>query len=217
VFFIPRFQAIFKDFGGSLPLLTQLIVTASKLVTKYGVFVAAGLGLAFFFLRRWLQTGRGRRKWQQLILRIPVIGPLNARFAMTRFCRMLGTLQGAGVPLIHALRVARESIGNQTLTDAVTVAIERVKQGSPLAASLSDCEMLFPKSVLAMISVAEETGRLDKELVRVATVTDQDLDRQLRTAVALAEPLMLFVMAGFIGTIFVGMVIPIFSIQEYIK
>ena len=68
-----------------------------------------------------------------------------------------------------------------------------------------------------MISVAEETGRLDKELVRVATVTDQDLDRQLRTAVALAEPLMLFVMAGFIGTIFVGMVIPIFSIQEYIK
>ena len=217
VFFIPRFQAIFKDFGGSLPMLTQFIVAASKLVTKYGVFVAAGLGLAFFLLRRWLQTDRGRRKWQQLVLRIPVVGSLNARFAMTRFCRMLGTLQGAGVPLIQALRVSRESIGNQTLIDAVTVSIERVKQGSPLAASLSDCEILFPKSVLEMIAVAEETGRLDKELVRVATVTDQDLDRRLRTSVALAEPLLLFLIAGLIGLIFIGMVLPIFSIQEYIK
>jgi type II secretory pathway component PulF len=138
-------------------------------------------------------------------------------FAMARFCRMLGTLLGAGVPLINGLNVARKSIGNQILVDAVGESIERVKQGDQLAPSLSGCRELFSGSVLEMVSVAEESGRLDQELVRVANVTEGDLDRQLKTAVAFAEPLMLFFIAAFIGTIFIGMVIPIFTIQDYIK
>ena len=217
VFFIPRFQKIFAGFGAALPILTRVIVGASEVATKYGPFVAIGIVIAVLAARKWLRTEQGRRTWQRLVLRLPVIGPLVARFAMTRFCRMLGTLEGAGVPLINALRVARESIGNQTLVDAVTASIERVKKGDSLAVSLSDCPALFPESVIEMVAVAEETGRLDQELVRVASVTDGDLDRQLRTAVSLAEPLLLFLMAGFIGTIFVGMVIPIFAIQGYIK
>jgi type II secretory pathway component PulF len=217
VFFIPRFQKIFAGFGAALPVLTRCIVGASGLASKYGPFVAIGIVIAFILARKWLLTEQGRRAWQRLVLRLPVIGPLTARFAMTRFCRMLGTLVGSGVPLINALRVARESIGNQTLVDAVTASIDRVQRGDSLAVSLSDCPRLFPGSVLEMVSVAEETARLDQELVRLATVTDGDLDRQLKTAVALAEPLLLFLMAGFIGTIFVGMVIPIFAIQGYIK
>jgi type II secretory pathway component PulF len=152
-----------------------------------------------------------------MILRLPVIGPLVAQFAMARFCRMLGTLLGAGVPLINCLNVARRSIGNQVLVDAVSNSIERVKEGKPLGPSLGDCRSLFQGSVLEMISVAEESGKLDAELVRIANVTEGDLDRQLKTAVAMAEPLMLFLIAGFIGTIFVGMVIPIFSLQDHIK
>jgi type II secretory pathway component PulF len=217
LFFIPRFKLIFAGFGGTLPLLTRIIVRISEVVSKYGLFVVLGAAVAGFVIRQWLRSEQGRRAWEQFVLRLPVIGPLNARFAMTRFCRMLGTLVGSGVSLIHALRVARESIGNQTLVDAVSDSIERVKQGDGLAASLSDCRTLFPGSVIEMITVAEETGRLDQELVRIAAATDSDLDRQLRTAVSLAEPLLLFVMAGFIGTIFIGMVLPIFSLQEYIK
>ena len=113
--------------------------------------------------------------------------------------------------------MARESIGSQVLTDAVTHSIERVQQGESLAASLADCRTLFPPSVIEMISVGEETGKLDKELVRLAESTDSELDRRLRMAVSLAEPLLLFAIAGFIGTIFIGMVLPIFSIQDYIK
>jgi type II secretory pathway component PulF len=217
VFFIPRFQKIFAGFGGALPLLTRCIVAASQVATRYGPFVAVGIGVAFVLTRKWLKSDQGRRTWQRWILRLPLVGSLVARFAMTRFCRMFGTLVGSGVPLIDALRVARESIGNQTLVDTVTASIDRVKRGESLATSLSDCPKLFPGSVLEMISVGEETGRLDQELVRLATVTDGDLDRQLKTAVALAEPMLLFLMAGFIGTIFVGMVIPIFAIQGYIK
>ena len=136
---------------------------------------------------------------------------------MARFCRMLGTLLGAGVPLIACLNVARRSIGNQILVDAVANSIDRVKEGKSLGPSLGDCRVLFSGSTLEMISVAEESGKLDAELVRIADVTEGDLDRQLKTAVAMAEPLMLFVIAAFIGTIFIGMVIPIFTLQEHIK
>lgn len=217
VFFIPRFQGIFAGFGAKLPLLTQMIVSTSDVLRNYGLFVAAGLLVAGFLFRNWLVSPVGRRAWEGAILRLPVLGPLVAQFAMARFCRMLGTLLGAGVSLISALNVARRSIGNQILVDAVANSIDRVKEGTPLGPSLAECRTLFSGSVLEMISVAEESARLDRELVRIADVTEGDLDRQLRTAVALAEPLMLFAIAGFIGTIFIGMVIPIFTLQDYIK
>tara|TARA_B100000949_G_scaffold68448_1_gene60757 strand:- start:172 stop:564 length:393 start_codon:yes stop_codon:yes gene_type:complete len=130
---------------------------------------------------------------------------------------MLGTLIGAGVPLIAALKVARESIGNQTLADAVSQSIEDVQNGSPLSLSLSGCRELFPPSIIEMISVAEESGRLDKELVRQAITSESELERHLRMAVALLEPLLLFVMAAFIGTVVIGMLLPIFNLQEMIR
>ena len=217
VFFIPRFKVIFSGFGAQLPLLTQIIVKASEITTQYGLFVLLGAAVVVALARKAMKSEQGRRVSQRIVLRAPVVGPLLARFAMTRFCRMLGTLVGAGVPLIAALTVARKSIGNQILVDAVTSGIDRVRQGETLAASLADCKELFPASVIEMIAVAEETGRLDSELVRLASEADVEMDRQMRTALALAEPLMLFCTAGFIGTIFVGMVVPIFSLQDYIK
>jgi type II secretory pathway component PulF len=181
------------------------------------LFVAVGLITAGFLVRGWFASEKGRRVWEGIVLRAPVVGPLVSQFAMARFCRMLGTLLGAGVPLVQALNVARKSIGNQILVDAVSTSIERVQEGERLGQSLAECRGLFPSSVLEMISVAEESGRLDTELVRVANVTEGDLDRQLKTAVAFAEPLMLFLIAGFIGTIFIGMLLPIFTLQQYIK
>jgi type II secretory pathway component PulF len=216
-FFIPKFQALFKNLGAALPLPTQIVLAISHGVRSYGVFVAVGLVLLGYGVHVWVMSEKGRRMWEGLILRVPIIGPLVAQFAMARFCRMLGTLLGAGVPLVQGLTVARKSIGNQILVDAVSDSIERVQQGGQLGASLANCRALFPGSVLEMVSIAEESGRLDAELVRIATVTEGDLDRELKTAVAFAEPLMLFFIAGFIGTIFISMVLPIFTMQEHIK
>jgi type II secretory pathway component PulF len=217
VFFIPRFQSIFAGFGGQLPFLTQMIVGVSEALRSYGLIILLGAVVIGYMIRSWVVSPVGRRAWEGLILRAPAVGSLVAQFAMARFCRMLGTLLGAGVPLINGLNVARRSIGNQILVDAVSNSIERVKEGKPLGTSLAECRTLFPGSVMEMISVAEESGRLDQELVRIANVTEGDLDRRLKTAVAMAEPLMLFFIAGFIGTIFIGMVIPIFTLQDYIK
>ena len=217
VFFIPRFQLIFKSFNADLPLLTQLIVQTSQAVRDYGLYVGGAALVAVFSLRSWFKSASGHRAWEGLVLRLPVVGPLLAQFAMARFTRMLGTLLGAGVPLISALNVARRSIGNQILVDAVSESIDRVKEGKALGTSLAKNHTLFPSAVIEMISVAEESGRLDAELVRIANVTEVDLDRELKTAVSFAEPLMLFLIAGFIGTIFISMVLPIFTLQEHIK
>lgn len=217
VYFIPRFQTLFSGFGAKLPLLTQIIVGVSDVVRSYGLLVAVVIVIAILLARAWIVSPVGRRSWESVILRTPVIGNLVAQFAMSRFCRMLGTLLGAGVPLINGLNVARRSIGNQILVDAVSNSIERVKEGKALGTSLGECRALFPGSVLEMISVAEESGKLDAELVRIANVTEGDLDRQLKTAVAMTEPLMLFLIAAFIGTIFIGMVVPIFTLQDHIR
>jgi len=216
-FFVPRFQTMFAGFGGQLPLLTRIIVGVSYWIRHYGLFIAIGLVVLGFVVRNWFMSERGRRAWEGFILHVPALGPLLSQFAMARFCRMLGTLLNAGVPLVQALGVARRSIGNQILVDAVSNSIDRVKEGAQLGASLADCKTLFPSSVLEMVSVGEESGKLDQELVRIAAVTEGDLDRNLKTAVAFLEPLMLFFIAAFIGTIFIGMIYPIFAMQDYIK
>ena len=217
-FFIPRFQGIFKGFGATLPMATQIVIGASNVVRGYGAVCRGGLGDCRLRAPDVVHVGeRPARHGKGLVLKAPVVGPLVAEFAMARFCRMLGTLLGAGVPLVQGLSVARKSIGNQILVDAVSQSIERVQQGGQLGASLAESHGLFPSSVVEMISVAEESGRLDQELVRIANVTEGDLDRELKTAVALMEPMMLFFIAAFIGTIFISMVLPIFTLQDYIK
>jgi type II secretory pathway component PulF len=217
VFFIPKFMPVFKGLGGNLPLITQVIIAVSEVLRNYGFFILVGVVVAVLSFRTWAASAAGRRQWEGLILKLPIIGALLSQFAMARFCRMLGTLLGAGVPLINGLNVARRSLGNQILVDAVSNAIEAVKEGKSLGPSLSDCRALFSGPALEMISVAEESGRLDHELVRIAADTEVDLDRNLKTAVALLEPLMLFLIAGFVGVIFIGMLLPVFELQQQIK
>ena len=217
VFFIPRFQKLFEGFHATLPMITQVIIAVSHAIRSYGIFVAIAIAAAIYLGRSWLTNETNRRKWETVLLRLPVIGPLAAQLAMARFCRMLGTLLGAGVPLMNGLKVAQRSLGYQTLIDLIADSTERVSKGESLASALADSRTLFSGSTLEMISVAEESGRLANELVRLAGTTETTLDRQLKTAVSLAEPLMLFFIAAVIGVIFVGMVIPIFALQDYIK
>lgn len=216
-YFIPKFSEIFADFGENLPALTRAVVGVSRAVTQYGLLLAAGAVTAVILVRRTLSSPAGRMAVERAILHVPVLGRVLARFALVRFCRMLGTLLGAGVPLLASLRVAREAIGNQNLSEAVGAAIEQVQQGKPLARSLAADARLFPASVVEMIAVAEESGRMDTELNRLAGVYESELDRQLRMLVALAEPALLFVMAAIVGTIVIGMLLPVFTLQEFIR
>lgn len=216
-YFIPRFQGIFDEFGAALPLLTRVIVAASRAVSDYGlVLLGAGVAIALA-VWRWRSSEAGRQQIERLTLSLPGVGTVAARFALVRFCRMLGTLLGAGVPLVSALRTARDALGNRTLHETVNHAIERVQAGEPLASSLAQCPRLFPPSVVEMIAVAEQTSRLDTELTRLAVAYEADLDRRLRMLVSVVEPLLLMVMAAVVGAIVVGMLLPVFTLQDLIQ
>ncbi len=214
VFFIPRFSSMFAELGGSLPPLTKAIVAVSRFVIRYWIFMAAAFVGSVLMGRSYLQRPDGKAAFERYLLKMPIFGALTARFAFVRFARMLGTLLNAGVPLISALQVAREAIGNTTLSNAVDGAIDRVRKGASLAHSLRECPQLFSGSNIEMISIAEESSRLGEELARLAEVNEKELDRNLKTAVSFAEPAMLFFMAAFIGTIVIGMLLPIFNLQE---
>jgi type II secretory pathway component PulF len=216
-FFIPRFSQMFAEFGGSLPALTRAIVATSQTLVRYGLVIVIGIALLIFAIQRMLTKEEGRRTMERLFLRTPLFGTGVARFALVRFSRMLGTLVGAGVPLIASLRVAKEAIGNQVLTDTVSESIENVQKGQPLARSLENCRVLFPAAVIEMISVAEESGRLDQELIRLAGAYESELDRHLKMMVTLLEPALLFLMAVLVGTVVIGMLLPIFNLQELIR
>lgn len=217
IYFIPQFEGIFKDFGAQLPYLTQVVVAMSKALTHYGPVVAGVIVAIVVIIKQALASEKGRRFLELVLLHTPALGMVTARFALVRFCRMLGTLVGAGVPLVSSLKTAKESLGNQTLADAVGHAIEEVQRGAPLSRSLAATPLLFPASVVEMVAIAEETGRLDKELLRLSLSYEADLDRNLRMLVALAEPLMLFMTAVAIGIVVVAMLLPILTLQDVVK
>jgi type II secretory pathway component PulF len=216
IYFIPRFAKIFLDFGAPLPAMTNVIIAISAAVLHYGPVLLVGVVAVAVLVNRLVKSEAGRRGLERAFLATPALGIVLGRFALVRFCRMLGTLLGAGVPMINALKVAREAIGNQTLSDAVNTSIEEVQRGSTLARSLAACPRLFPPSITEVIAVAEESGRLDQELLRLATANEAELDRRLRMLVALAEPAMLFIMAAIVGTVVIGMLLPVFTLQDYI-
>jgi type II secretory pathway component PulF len=215
-FFIPQFSNIFSSFGANLPALTQFVILCSNVLRHYSLIV---LGLVIAGVIAWKRasaTPSGRRRIEMAMLSTPYLGKTIAQFALVRFSRMLGTLIGAGVPLVASLKVAREAIGNQVLSDSVSKAIEQVQRGEPLSKSLAGNSSLFPASVVEMIAVAEETARLDKELLRMASTYEAELDRTLRLLVAIAEPLMLLSMAAFIGTIVISMLLPVFNLGDLV-
>ncbi|MGE4286152.1 MAG: type II secretion system F family protein [Phycisphaerae bacterium] len=216
LFFIPRFSLMFEEFGGQLPVLTRGIIAVSDILYKYGIVVIILMVAGVIFFRKWLESDAGKLAWEMKLLKMPIVGSIMAKFAFVRFTRMLGTLIGSGVPLIEALKVAREAIGNHVLSGAVSGAVDDVQRGHSLSQSLRKCPQLFNGANIEMLAVAEESSLLDKELVRLADINERQLDRKLKTAVSYSEPLMLFIVAAVIGTIVVGMLLPIFNLQELI-
>ena len=217
VWFIPRFASLFASFNRELPLLTRMIQHTSEGLVAYGWIAALVIIGAVLGARAWIRTPAGSVAWEHLLLRLPGVGEVRSTLARVRFCRMLGTLLKAGVPLMQALGVAREAVGSQVLSASLAEASERVRQGGTLSAALAGAGSMLPPAAQEAISVAESSGRLAPELLRLADASERDLDRRLRTLVALAEPLLLMIMAALVGTIVVGMLLPIFDLWSAIS
>jgi type II secretion system protein F len=216
VFFIPRFSEIFRKMGGALPVPTQIVMAVSGFFRDYWAFVFAGVAALLFAVVRLSRTVAGRRVLDRLRLRIPVFGDVVRKGAISRFARTLGTLLRSGVPILGALGIAREAMGNVVMMDDIDEASAGVKQGRGLAEILRRSRH-FPPMVVDMIAVGEEGGNLDEVLVNVAESFDREVDRAVRVFVSLFEPALLLVMAALVGFIVISMLLPVFSLSSMIK
>ncbi len=215
VFFVPKFAALFarlEQQGGGLPWATVALLGLSDFLGRYGLYLAGVAGLAGWWLKRAAATPRGRRFVDRWKLKLPVAGRIFLHSAVSRFCRVLGTLLRNGVPLLKALEISSESAGNKLLGEAIRASAENISSGETLAAPLAQCG-LIPRPIMAMITVAEESNNLDAVLVNIADGLDRKIARQLDIMVRLVEPVLLLTMGTVILFILVALLLPVFEMS----
>lgn len=216
VYFIPQFSKMFTDLGKALPLPTQIVMGTSNFVRDWGLYLLGGGAVGTILLWRALGTEAGRTAFDRFRLRIPILGTLFSRTAVSRFARVLGTLLKSGVPILQALDITRDAVGNAVYSQEILKATASVREGKPLAEPLK-AGRVFPDIVTGMIAVGEESGNLEEVLIAISDSFDKQVDRSVRTLVSLMEPVMLVLVGVIVGFIVVSMILPIFQIQGMVK
>ncbi len=219
VFFVPKFATLFERVereGGGLPLPTIILLGLSGFMgSRYGVLAAGGIAALVAWLWNLIKTPRGRMFIDKWKLRLPVFGSIFLNSALSRFCRILGTLLQNGVPILRALEISAESTGNKVLSEAITKSAENISSGDTLSKPLAECG-LIPRPIMAMISVAEESNNLDNVLVNVADTIDRKTAQMLDVMVRLIEPSMLLIMGSVILFVMVALLLPVFEMSSTI-
>ena len=212
IFFVPKFAEMFDTMRqkGELPLLTDVVLGFSETIKSYGIWIAIGLAGIFVFLRAQLRTERGRRFGDLVKMKLPLFGNIIQSLAVSRFCRVLGTLMLNGVPILKALDISSDATGNSELSDSISQATENITAGESLSVPLASSGH-FPRNVTEMISVAEESNTLDSVLISIADNMEKQTARRLELMVKLIEPLMLLVMGVIVLIIVIALLMPIMT------
>jgi type IV pilus assembly protein PilC len=213
---IPRFNEFFADFGAELPLLTVVVLKTAGFVRDNAVLLFAGLAFGGFLASRWLKTASGRVWRDAMSLKLPFVGRIFQRFAITQFTRSLATLLGGGTPLVPALENAADAIGNQHVSRKVREVVPRVREGGELWQAL-DATGIFTNLTIEMIKVGETSGALEEMLSSVSEFYDEEIDTLLGRVITIVEPAILVIMGGVIVTLLLSIYLPIFSIMSQIR
>jgi len=208
---VPKFADLFNNLGADLPAITVFMLSIGLKAQKYGWLVLLAGIAAVILLLRWKRSDKGAEQIDRILLALPLIGEIRLKYQVANFSRILGTLLQGGLPLVPAMQTAGESMSSRQMLNGVTVAAERVKEGQSLAHSL-EAQKLFPDLAVEMLEVGESTGALPAMLSSVAEFYEEDVQTALGAAMALIEPLILVVMAVFVGGILISLYMPIFTL-----
>ena len=212
-FVIPKFSVIFSDMGEAIPLSTRFLLGLSDVLRVYWWAIIGGLVVIFFSLKRYFSTQSGRLKLDRKKLSLPVAGELVKKIEIARFARTLGTLTKSGVPILQALVLVKDIIGNLVIARSMEEVYERVKEGDKLSKPLSDSGV-FPSLAIQMITVGEETGKLDSMLLKVAENYEKMVKDTVKRFISLLEPAMILAMGLVVGFVVISMLVAIFSMNE---
>jgi len=210
VFVIPVFEEMFADFGGELPVPTQIVVAMSDMVKSKIVYIIVGLILFVFAFRKFNKTEKGRDVVDNMLLKIPVFGTLLRKVAVAKFTRTMGTMLASGVAILEALDIVAKTAGNRTVEKAIYSVRSGIAEGRTMADPLGESGV-FPPMVCQMIGVGESTGALDSMLEKIADFYDEEVDQAVDNLTALIEPFMLVFLGVTIGGLVIAMYLPIFK------
>jgi type IV pilus assembly protein PilC len=216
VFIVPTFAGLYESLGGTLPLPTRMLISASNGMRRFFLLIVLGLvGLAFAY-KRWRATPAGRYRLDQFKLKVKVFGPLFHKSAISRFSRTLATLIRTGVPILQALEIVAETVNNGVISRAVRDVQDSVREGESLATPLSK-HPVFPAMVVQMMAVGEETGALDIMLSKVADFYDQEVEAAVASLTSMIEPILIAVMGAAVGGMVIALYLPLFSIINLVQ
>lgn len=208
---VPKFADLFNNLGAQLPAITVFMLAVGLNAQKYAWIVAIVLVAAGILLWRWKHSDRGAQAIDKFMLSLPLIGEIRLKYQVANFSRILGTLLQGGLPLVPAMETAGASMSSRQMLIGVTAAAQRVREGQGLAKSM-ESQNLFPDLAVEMLEVGESTGALPAMLASVAEFYEEDVQTALGAAMALIEPLILIVMAVFVGGVLISLYMPIFTL-----
>jgi type IV pilus assembly protein PilC len=216
VFVIPVFEEMFADFGGELPVPTQIVVKMSDMVKSKILYIIIGIFILGFTLRKLYATEKGQDIVDNLVLKIPVFGELLRKVAVAKFTRTMGTMLASGVAILEALDIVAKTSGNRTIEKAIYDVRSGIAEGRTMADPLAESGV-FPAMVCQMISVGESTGALDAMLEKIADFYDEEVDQAVENLTSLIEPFMLVFLGVTIGGLVIAMYLPIFKMAGAIQ
>jgi general secretion pathway protein F len=212
---IPRVTQIFVDLKQELPLPTTILIGVSELFQKYWPFALLAVIGCFFAARYYVNTDAGRRRYDRMLLKLPVVGVIVEKVAIARITRTLGTLLHNGVPLLSAMEIVRSLVGNVVLRQALEEARQEISEGASITTPLARGGV-FPPSVIQMISVGEQSGNLEGMLFKVAETFDSEVETSVTTFTSLLGPFMILFLAFFVGFVVLAVLLPIFEMSQLV-
>ncbi len=210
---VPMFTQIFTDMGEELPLPTLMLLTLSNFMIDYWWMILLFIALTVLSVKRYLNSDNGRRTWDSMKFKLPVFGKLYQETAVSRFSRTLGTLLASGVPILNAFQIVKGTLESEKISDIISSVREAARKGRGISESLKKSD-IFPPIAVHMVTVGEETGRLDEMLVKIADRFDIEVRTTVKRLLSLLEPAMIIIMAVVVGFIVISMLLAIFSISE---
>ncbi|HTR67181.1 MAG TPA: type II secretion system F family protein [Terriglobales bacterium] len=208
---VPQFAKLFADFNENLPASTVFMLAVGTYAQQYGPYAAVALVILAFVFWRWKKTEKGSQFLDRIVLSLPLLGGIWLKYQVASFSRMLSTLLSGGLPLVPSLETAGASMSSRNILNGVAEATVRVREGQTLARSLEEQD-IFPPLSVEMVEVGESTGALPSMLNSVAEFYEEDVQTALGAAMSLIEPLILIVMAVFVGGILISLYMPIFTL-----
>ena len=210
---IPMFSVMFEDAGGRIPPSAQILMGVSESIKGYWWLIVGVLGGTYFGIKRYLATEKGRLKWDGLKLKLLMVKTLVQKIEVARFARTLGTLIRSGVPILQSLNIVKETISNLIISRSLVGIHEGIKEGEGISKPLKSANT-FPSLAIHMITVGEETGKLDEMLLKVADTYDKDVRNAVKRFISILEPLLILFMAFIVGSIVIIMLLAIISVND---